>query len=164
MRNKGFLIAVSLLQFNLLKNIIFPDFISLTFCLEIPQQLQIGRDYCCARGGLCKRLSLERLVPEVTRVMSKHQRIKCISRALLDDGVLRNMVFAEALNQAKALSCICIAYLSGTVQGPRKMTSSTAMASISTGNCSEGRSEFNPDSSGSNAHRLILRHCGIFER
>lgn len=78
MQNKGFLIAVSLLQFNLLKNIIFPDFISLTFCLEIPQQLQIGRDCCCAKGGLCKYLSLERLVPEVTRVVSKHQRIKCI--------------------------------------------------------------------------------------
>lgn len=125
MRNKCFLIAVSVLQFNLSKNIIFPDFISLTFCLEIPQQLQIGRDYCCAKGGLCKYLSLERLVPEVTRVVSKHQRIKCISHALPYDGVLKNMVFVGTLNHAKAVSCIRTAYLSGTVQGPRKMTSST---------------------------------------
>lgn len=56
------------------------------------------------------------------------------------------MVFAGTLNHAKAVSCIRIAYLSGTVQGPRKMTSSTAMASICIGNCSEGCSEFNPDS------------------
>lgn len=118
MRNKGFLIAVSLLQFNLLKNIIFPDFISLTFCLEIPQQLQIGKDYCCAKHGLCKRLSLERLVPEVTRVMSKHQRIKCISHALLDDGVLRNMVFAGALNHAKPFPAHALPICQGQCKVP----------------------------------------------
>ena len=86
------------------------------------------------------------------------------SHALLYDGVLKNMVFVGTLNHAKAVSCIRIAYLSGTVQDPRKMTSSTAMTSISTGDCSEGCSQFNPDSSGRDVNRLILRHCGSFER